>query len=480
MRASIVVLTYNQLEDGTRPCVESIFRHTRKEDFELILVDNASADGTPDYLRQVEKGHDNIKLVLNDRNKGYAGGNNDGMRIASGDFVILLNNDTLVTPNWLDLLLEPFSKDGRIGLVGPITNSAGNEQMVAIPNLNEQNHVELSSQYIARNKGYFFESDKLGFYCVAVRGEAMRKVGMLDEKFGLGMFEDDDYCVRMRKAGYRMVVNEGCFIYHKGSLSFKKIVDKEYQEIFAKNRAYFVSKHGEDWLFNNLTMAFYRQMEREVRSLQASRPSPETERVVVRLNGFKYLIENAMALERKQSSSGNELRGTKERGRAWNMFVREYIKGDRRSRKLFMRKVRRHYRPLRNEDIVSTMGEVRRTEGLTKLIILAGGQDFWAKRNDYRQVAEALADSGLVVLYMTRNMTDDLVEVVEKVKPKLYVMNEQFIPFLQHMASPNERILGIIDPLPKSTQEAIAAANTVILDGNVVSPVTLKMFEKAE
>src|SRR5512133_1166181 len=150
MRASLVVLTYNQLDDGTRPCVESIFRYTRPEDFELILVDNASSDGTPDYLREVKQSHDNVKLVLNKKNKGYAGGNNEGMRIAEGDHIVLMNNDVLVTPGWLDELLAPFATDRSIGLVAPITNSAGNEQMVVIPNLVEENYLELSAAYTAK------------------------------------------------------------------------------------------------------------------------------------------------------------------------------------------------------------------------------------------------------------------------------------------------------------------------------------------
>jgi hypothetical protein len=97
--------------------------------------------------------------------------------------------------------------------------------------------------------------------------------------------------------------------------------------------------------------------------------------------------------------------------------------------------------------------------------------------NDYRDVAEALADSGLVVLYVTRNASDDFVEVIEKARPKLYVMNEQFLPFLQHMAKPEERILGEIGVLPKATLDMISAAKTVKLNGDAVSTTVLNMVK---
>ena len=80
MRASLVVLTYNQLKEGTIPCMESIVRYTPEGEYELVLVDNASSDGTPEHLRSFAEGRKDVKLVLNKENKGYAGGNNDGLR----------------------------------------------------------------------------------------------------------------------------------------------------------------------------------------------------------------------------------------------------------------------------------------------------------------------------------------------------------------------------------------------------------------
>src|SRR5581483_6415991 len=112
----IIVLTYNQLE-YTRLCVDSLLRHT-PQPFELIFVDNASSDGTVDFLRTIP----NSKLVSNHENLGFAGGNNQGLAIAEGDFVVLLNNDAIVTPGWLDALLRPLERDPRLGFAGPRSN----------------------------------------------------------------------------------------------------------------------------------------------------------------------------------------------------------------------------------------------------------------------------------------------------------------------------------------------------------------------
>ena len=465
MRASIIVLTYNQLEEGTKPCIESIYNCTDPNDFELIIVDNASSDGTQDYLRSIKEAHDNVVLVLNDVNKGYAAGNNDGMRIAKGESVILLNNDTLMTPNWLDDLLVDMEADRTIGLIGPVTNSAGNEQMITIPSLNLENYLEVSRQYVMRHRGYLFETQKLGFYCVAMRKEIIDKVGFLDEKFGLGMFEDDDLCLRVRKAGYRLMIKEGCFIYHKGSLSFKKIIDKEYQELFDRNRQYFVSKHGTGWLFNDLTMAFYRQMANEIRRMEAAgKPDPAgIERISVRMNGFKFLIENAMEIERRSGASTNVLRPNNRKvRRALAAFNKEFLQGDRRSRRMFIRKVRRRYRPLTKEQIIGSMGSIRRSEGFKMIIVFPAGPDFGDGKSERARLAKEMAQAGQMVIVGTLNREKDDVEVVNKVQDNLYLMNQDLLSFLPHLATPEETMIYLSGPADMTVKDLLHPSKAIV------------------
>src|SRR5262252_1547065 len=88
----------------------------------------------------------------------------------------------------------------------------------------------------------------LAMFCVAMRREASEKVGPLDERFGIGMFEDDDYAIRMRKAGYRIVCARDSFVHHWMKAAFGQIPTAEYQALFEKNRRLFEEKWGTTWI----------------------------------------------------------------------------------------------------------------------------------------------------------------------------------------------------------------------------------------
>ncbi|CAH1077460.1 glycosyltransferase family 2 protein [Candidatus Nitrotoga sp. 1052] len=281
---SIVVLCYNGLEDTTRPCLESIIANTPVDSYELIVVDNDSADGTADYLKTFAAQHANVRIQLNDTNKGYAGGNNDGIKLAQGQYIVLLNNDTLVPGGWLDRLLKLFSEQPGVGLVGPVTNSAGNEQRIELEGLNEKNFEEIAGAYVERQKGVWFTTEKLGFFCVAMRRTLLEKIGYLDEKFGIGMFEDDDYCIRAKKAGFTLAVVEDCFVYHKGSVSFKKLATSDYIEIFNKNRNYFFEKHGILWTYTDIAFGIWVKMRGDLTSVEKNGERAIIERITGRIN----------------------------------------------------------------------------------------------------------------------------------------------------------------------------------------------------
>jgi GT2 family glycosyltransferase len=263
-KTSIVVLAYNGCDALTRPCIESLLEHTHPGSYELILVDNASSDTTADYFRQLASQYPFVRLCLNPKNKGYAGGNNDGIRLAAGRYIVLLNNDTLVGPGWLEPMLQRLETTLEIGLLGPVTNSAGNEQRVDLAGLNEQNFVEIANQYSLAQRDRWFDTEKLGFFCVAGRREVFEQVGLLDEGFGLGMFEDDDYCVRVRKAGYKLAVVEDAFVFHKGSMSFKTLSNQDYHQLFEKNRAYFFKKNGIVWTYADIATAIWKYIKNNV------------------------------------------------------------------------------------------------------------------------------------------------------------------------------------------------------------------------
>jgi len=140
---SIIILTWNALE-YTQKCVNSIQNHTRYP-HEIVFVDNASTDGTVEYLRNLVKEHPSYKLIENPGNKGFAAGNNQGVSAASGEYIMLLNNDVLVSDEWLEGLVESLERDEIIGMVGPITNSiSGRQQVISIPYADEEGFHEFA------------------------------------------------------------------------------------------------------------------------------------------------------------------------------------------------------------------------------------------------------------------------------------------------------------------------------------------------
>jgi GT2 family glycosyltransferase len=240
---SIVVVTYGNL-DLTRLCLGSVLRDTEHPRYEVIIVDNASTDGTPDYLRALAGDHENVRIVLNDTNRGFAAANNQGLAIASGDVLILLNNDTVVPRGWLSGLLSHL-EDAEIGLLGPVTNAVGNEAKVS------PDYADITGlQPYADNRrnalsGRHFDIRMLAMFCLAMRRDVFERLGPLDENYGVGMFEDDDYSMRAKAAGYRVVCAEDVYIHHFGQAAFKKLIESgEYEALWQRNQAYFESKWG--------------------------------------------------------------------------------------------------------------------------------------------------------------------------------------------------------------------------------------------
>lgn len=240
---SIVVVTYGNL-DLTRLCLDSVLRNTAHPRYEIIVIDNASADGTPDYLRALAGEHQNVRIVLNDSNRGFAAANNQGLAMASGDVLVLLNNDTVVPRGWLSGLLAHL-EDESVGLLGPVTNAVGNEAKVTPDYTDITGLQPFADERRHARSGQSFDIHMLAMFCLAMRRDVFNRLGPLDENYGVGMFEDDDYSMRAKAAGYRVVCAEDVYIHHFGQAAFKKLIESgEYDALWQRNQAYFESKWG--------------------------------------------------------------------------------------------------------------------------------------------------------------------------------------------------------------------------------------------
>lgn len=241
-RASLIVVTYNNLK-LTRICLKSLEQLTECNWVETIVVDNASSDGTPEFLQQWEAAAPNRKTILNSINLGFAAANNQGLALSQADYLVMLNNDTDVTSGWLRTLINHLAFDKTIGMIGPVTNNIGNEARIKTRYKNSREMRHEARKYTLLHLGETFSIRTLAFFCVMLPRSVFEKVGPLDEAFGLGFYEDDDYCRRVEQTGLRLVCAEDVFIHHELSASFKKL-GKGRQELLAKNRKIYEAKWG--------------------------------------------------------------------------------------------------------------------------------------------------------------------------------------------------------------------------------------------
>jgi GT2 family glycosyltransferase/glycosyltransferase involved in cell wall biosynthesis len=235
--ASIAILTLNGLAH-TRACLESIERST-PEPHELVLVDNGSTDGTVEFLRDWVARHDNAKLVVNAENRGFAGGNNQALALAEGEHLVLLNNDTVVADGWLSRLVDAAAG----GLSGPVSNYVVGRQLVPIDYTTLEEVPAWAARWAGAHMGRREPAARLVGFCLLFSRAVLDAVGGLDETFGAGNFEDDDYCLRARLAGFPLTIARDAFVHHTGSQTFlgQKI---DYVAAMRRNQGVFEAKWG--------------------------------------------------------------------------------------------------------------------------------------------------------------------------------------------------------------------------------------------
>jgi GT2 family glycosyltransferase len=239
---SIVVVTYDNLP-LTRACLDSLEQHTDYGSTEVIVVDNASTDGTPEYLQAWAQAGERRRVILNSENRGFAAANNQGLEAARGEYLVLLNNDTEVTPGWLRTLMTHLRLDRTLGLVGPVTNNIGNEARIRIGYADAAEMRRKARAHTLQHLGETFPIRTLAFFCVMLPRRIYEQIGPLDEAYGLGFFEDDDYCRRIEQTGWRIECAEDVFIHHHLSASFNKL-GKGRKELLERNRRIYEAKWG--------------------------------------------------------------------------------------------------------------------------------------------------------------------------------------------------------------------------------------------
>jgi GT2 family glycosyltransferase/glycosyltransferase involved in cell wall biosynthesis len=207
---SIIIPVYNALEYA-RQCLESVYRAASSVQFEVIVVNNGSAPDVARWLSSEIPRREGLSVLSFDRPLGFARAVNEGARKAQRDFLVLLNSDSAVTDGWLDRLVEAMRTDAGIGIVSPVSNHCGpGPQLVS-----GQPEAGAPHRLIE-------EPRRLFFFCVMIRRELWESLGGLDEIYQLGTYEDDDFCLRARMAGWSLVVDPGVFVFNHASKTFEE------------------------------------------------------------------------------------------------------------------------------------------------------------------------------------------------------------------------------------------------------------------
>ncbi len=172
-------MTYNKLE-YTKLCIDSIRKYTKSGTYEIIVVDNNSTDDTKEWLKE----QNDIKLILNNENLGFPGGCNVGIKIAQKDNdILLLNNDTVVTPRWLENLKKCLYSDEYVGAVGAVTNNCANYQAIKTEYESIDEMIAFANKYNISDLSKWEQKVRLIGFCMLIKRVAIDKIGLLDEKF---------------------------------------------------------------------------------------------------------------------------------------------------------------------------------------------------------------------------------------------------------------------------------------------------------
>jgi GT2 family glycosyltransferase len=138
-------------------------------------------------------------------------------------------------------------RDPQVGAVGPVTNYSGNESRIPVEYSDLSGLDDFARRYTRDHAGRSFEIRMLALFCMALRRATIERVGLLDERFNVGMYEDDDFSLRMRQKGYRIICAEDVYIHHWGSASFSQLAAERYQRLHVENRQKFEEKWGTRW-----------------------------------------------------------------------------------------------------------------------------------------------------------------------------------------------------------------------------------------
>lgn len=245
LKFSIIIASFNTVQVTAR-CLDSIRRNT--ENYEIIVIDNGSTDGSVSYLKEMHERGMIQKLILNEKNLNFGPANNQGLEVAEGKTIILLNSDTVVTPEWANRLETCLYSRNEIAIVGPVCNRSNGRQQVQVVQglpLDAQ-----AFQWGNMNAGRWENAGILYGWCMVIKRDFLEGEEYLFDPIFTNSYEDNDLCHRARLKGRDLVIDFGTYILHEGQASFisdfKGEFTKKYIDNGKINQKRFFDKYKSD------------------------------------------------------------------------------------------------------------------------------------------------------------------------------------------------------------------------------------------
>ena len=255
MNCSVVIPCHNG-DELTRACILSLLGQSAPP-AEILIVDNASTDATAE-LGSIDA---SVRVIGLPDNLGFAGGVNAGLAAAAGDTVLVLNNDTLAADNLLSELHDVLQSDARIGACAPVSNHVKGDALLHVGDFGRDpdQRRELSDSLRA-SEPRLQDADTLAGLCLLMRRSTLAEIGSFDTRFGHGNYEDDDFCLRLRLRGYRLVIARRAFLRHDGHPTVRPLgLDLTKDKIADSGRGLVFTDKTARWV-DNLMMSLISMM----------------------------------------------------------------------------------------------------------------------------------------------------------------------------------------------------------------------------
>ncbi|MCR5209278.1 MAG: glycosyltransferase [Lachnospiraceae bacterium] len=290
-KISVIIVSYEQYE-LTKDCLDSIAAHCNAEDIEVIVIDNASSDGSDQWLcDHVNDYPFAMLLLLMEKNAGFPGGCNVGIRAASPrSDIFLLNNDTRLLHNSLSFLQKALCRSPLIGAVGAVSNYGSNDTVVNYTVASVEEYIEYGNSINIPTLNPIEEKSILSAFAMLIKRDVLEQIRYIitddngieiperteyfDEQFFPGYFDDNDLCLRIRLQGYRLMLVHNSYIYHAGSKSFRQF---DLEPINERNHLSFIRKWNYDCRIWQETSDSETEVQKQIEELLKERYPSQTD-----------------------------------------------------------------------------------------------------------------------------------------------------------------------------------------------------------